>query len=112
MTAFHHSETFEQRWRALSFFEQMGNIGSEVGRAAMRARKHQTAERDRALVRALELLDDTIADPRWRWRLKELCRVRELLVDTFWGIAEYGDTPEKLEKYFFQFALATRRRCP
>jgi len=105
-----HSKTLEQRWQTLSIYEQLGNVGSEVGRAAARAEQGEDAKRDLALTRALELLDYTIADPRWRRRLKEFCRARELLVDTFWGTREYGDTTKKLEKYFYQFALAAQLR--
>ncbi|MBI5728385.1 MAG: hypothetical protein HY984_01375 [Candidatus Magasanikbacteria bacterium] len=103
-----HSKILEQRWPALSLYEQLGNIGSEVGRAATRSERKEITARDQAVTRALELLDYTIVDPRWRNHLKEFCRARELLVDTFWGTHEYGDTPKNLEKYFFQFALAAR----
>lgn len=110
MTSIFHSPNLEQHWHTLSLYEQLGHVGSEVGRAALRTERNEIAERDQALTRALELLDFTIADPRWRYRLKEFCRARELLVDTFWGTREYGDTPKKLEKYFFQFALAAQLR--
>lgn len=94
-------------WNNLSFFEQMGNIGSEVGR--MRAWETRDPQAFRqAFVRALELLDFTRADPRWRGfpRLKELSRVRELLS----AAASRGDGNElkDLERYFFTFALAAR----
>ena len=108
MTAIHKTLA-NGRWFALTLDEQLGNVGSEVGRAAKRHRQGDTAQRDRALDRAFELLDLTIQDPRWRHRLKEICRAREVLVDTFYGDRVYGDTPEGLEKYFFQFALAARR---
>lgn len=61
-----------------------------------------------ALIRALELMDLTLADKRWRKRLKELARAREVLVDLFTGGKEYKSTFEDLDKYFFQFAVAAR----
>jgi hypothetical protein len=61
------------------------------------------------LHRALELCDFTIADPKDRSRLKELCRVRECLVDYFCGTNEYGSSDELWRKYFFAFTYAARR---
>lgn len=61
-----------------------------------------------ALQRAFELLDLTIQDPRWRGRLKELVRVREVLGDAVSGGQEYKSSLLDLNRYFFQFALAAR----
>jgi hypothetical protein len=61
-----------------------------------------------AFERALELLDLTLADPRWRDRLREIARARELLCDAATGGAEYGTTLEDLDRYFLAFALAAR----
>lgn len=93
----------------MSICEQLGNVGSEVGRAVNWQKKGDREHRDRALERELELLDLTIADQRWAGvRRKELCRVREVMVDTFYGDREYQDTPEKLERYFYDYAVEAR----
>ena len=70
-------------------------------------------DRDRRLAagafeRALELLDLTLADPRWRNRLREIARARELLCDAASGGGEYGATLEDLDRYFLAFAEAAR----
>lgn len=70
-------------------------------------------DRDERLVagafeRALELLDLTLADPRWRGRLREIARARELLCDAALGGGEYGTTVEGLDRYFLAFAVAAR----
>lgn len=97
------------RWQELSLVEQLGNIGSEVGRA-IAAHRNGNAERSaRALDRALELFDLTIADQRWRYRLKEITRAREVCCEYFFGKNSFQETPEALEKYFTQFALVARR---
>ena len=62
-----------------------------------------------AVDRALELMDLTIEDPRWRKRLKEILRAREVICDRFYGTNEYRTTDELLQKYFLQFALAARK---
>ena len=92
----------------MTLCEQLGNVGSEVGRATKWHKKGDMQSRDKALDRAFDLLDLTISDSRWHTGRKELCRVREVMADTFYGNREYGDTPEKLEKYFFEYALAAR----
>jgi hypothetical protein len=96
------------RWSQLSLAEQLANVGSEVGR--LRRRRGQDDRlADQAFERALELLDLTLADPRWRGRLKEIARARELLCDAALGGAQYGATLEDLDRYFLEFALAARR---
>lgn len=61
-----------------------------------------------ALDRALELFDLTIADPKNRKRLRELCRAREVSCDFFFGENTYKSTAKSLEGYFMVFAIAAR----
>ncbi len=105
------SEEFTQRWRSMTFLEQMGNIGSEVDRIAAWKEKNNDDYAMNALWRSLALLDHTIADPRWKERLKELTRAREFLCDLYVGDNTYGFTPEYFSKYFLQFAIAARRQA-
>lgn len=104
-----HAGLTVERWRALSVHEQMGNIGSEVGRA-VRAKAGGRSERMwGAIERALELFSVTMADPKHRGRLKEITRAREAMLDYLVGDNEYGSTGDDLERYFIVFALAARR---
>jgi hypothetical protein len=96
------------RWGGFSLVQQLGNVGSEVSRA-LRWRGKDDKSFDLAMGRAIELLDLTIQDPRWRRRLKELVRARELLCDAWFGGHEYHTTLEGMDRYFFNFALAARR---
>ncbi len=105
--AIQHQLQASGRWRALTLMEQMGNVGSEVGRARRWQGKDDKLF-EGALVRSLELLDLTIQDPRWIGRLKELTRAREVLCDAFLGGPEYGSTLEDMERYFHPFALSAR----
>jgi len=97
------------RWFNLTLIEQMANIGSEVIRAISWKKKRDEEYSRIAFERALELLDLTIADPRHRHRLKEICRAREVLCDYFIGDNEYKSTNEQWEKYFYTFNLAARK---
>jgi hypothetical protein len=111
MTGVRHRDLAAGRWWALSLAQQLGNIGSEVSRAASWAtRNPQRAEA--AFHRALELIDLTLDDPRHRTsvaRLREIARVREVLADLFAGSNQYGSTAASLQKYFDAYAGAARR---
>ena len=108
MTDIVHRALAGGRWQQLSLVEQLANVGSEVGRMR-RWRDRDERLMTRAFERALELLDLTLADPRWRTRLREIARARELLCDAAAGGHEYGGTLEDLDRYFLAFAVAARR---
>ncbi len=104
---FQHKNLADGKWQKFTLLDQMGNIGSEISRA-LRWKDKDLKIFENAIFRALELLDLTIQDLRWRRRLKELVRTRELLCDAFFGGVKYGSTLKDLERYFFTFALAAR----
>ena len=93
---YRHRDLAAGRWGTLSLAEQLGNVGSEVGRM-LRWRGRDERLVTGAFERALELLDLTLADPRWRWRLREIARARELLCDAAAGGSEYGTRLEDLD---------------
>ncbi len=103
----HHPDLAAGRWNHFSLPEQLANVGSEVGRM-VRWRERDPRLMSRAFDRALELLDLTLADPRWRDRLREIARVRELLCDATLGKPEYGTPLEDLDRYLLAFAVAAR----
>jgi hypothetical protein len=105
-----HAGLASGRWWTLTLAEQLGNAGADVGRA-LRAKREGDQERlDAALDRALELLDLTLADPRWSGpRLREIARTREVVCDFLVGDNVYRSTPESLDAYFLAFAMAARR---
>ena len=108
MRNFLHKGLGEGGWQKLSLFEQLGNIGSEVGRARKwHGRDEKTFQG--AVERALELFDLTLEDSRWKGRRLEIARAREVFVDAVFGGKEYKSSLEDLEKYFMQFALAARK---
>ena len=106
-----HRELTAERWFTFTLAEQLGNVGSEVSRTLKwRSRNPEIAER--AMARALELIDLTLDDPRHRAsvaRLREICRVREVLLDFLVGPNQYGSTEVTLQRYFDAFAVAARR---
>lgn len=108
MMTIQHQELAAGRWAKLNFMEQMANVGSEVGRAISWKEKGNAEYSSSAFIRALELLDLTIADQKAPPRLKELTRVREALADFFVFNNEYRSTAENWNKYFLAFNYAAR----
>jgi hypothetical protein len=104
---FHH-DLADGHWQKLSLSEQLGNIGSEVDRAARWQGKDEKIFWA-AAERALELFDLSLDDWRWRGaRSREIIRAREFFTDGILGGAEYGTKLADLESYFLPFALAAR----
>jgi hypothetical protein len=93
------------RWFTLTLPEQLGNVGSEYERAYNWKKKNNPAQLNKAFDRMLELLDLTLADPRWKHRLKEIARLREETC----RLLEPDPLTSDLRKYFFQFASFARR---
>lgn len=99
----------KERWFTLPLADQLGNIGSEVGRAAKWQDKDEKSFWG-AVTRALELLDLTREDVRWVKRRPELNRAREVFADAVLGGKEYRSTIADMEDYFMHFALYARNR--
>jgi hypothetical protein len=105
----YHPNLAAGRWFTMSLAAQMGNVGSEYERALSWKQRGDADRFEHAFARLLELLDLTIADPRWRnHRLKELTRAREVICEEFYG--DHKETPARpnLKKYFLYFGILAR----
>ena len=99
-----------ERWHELVLAEQLGNVGSDVDRIISWRKKDNEEYATNAFYRALDLLDLTIKDKRWHGpKLKELCRIREVLCDSFLGSKIYNTPLEYFSKYFYQFAFVAQQ---
>ncbi|MCL6613555.1 MAG: hypothetical protein K6U03_02860 [Firmicutes bacterium] len=107
--SYQHKELAAGRWHQLSFLEQMANIGSELERALNWRAKNNLPYSQQAFERALELLDLTLESTKGLARKKELCRVREAMVDYFCGTNQFGSTERSWRRYFMPFAYAARK---
>ncbi len=103
-----HKSLAQGRWFKLSLMEQLGNIGSEISRLIKA--KNDEKRFNAAVLRALELFDLTISDPRWKNSLKEITRGREVFCDIIYGDNQYQTSLEDLDRYFFYFALAANSK--
>lgn len=116
---YQHKDLANGRWGEMSFYLQMGNLGSEVSRSLKWFRKNEKRFQV-SFERALELFDLTIeaaakedeAKPRdvgmsKTAKLEELCRAREEFCDYFLGNS-WGTDPKKMMKYYDEFAIVGR----
>jgi len=75
-----------ERWAEMTINEQMGNIGSEVGRAIIAYRNGNRDRVDRAIDRAIDLFSATteaLVGTKYSYRLKEVLRAREEFLRLF-----------------------------
>ncbi len=99
-----HQDLAAGRWFTLNLAEQLGNVGSEYERALNWKEKNNLAQSQKAFDRMLELLDLTLADSRWKHRLKEIARLREEVC----GLLEPEPVTSDLRKYFYHFSVFAR----
>ena len=98
------------RWAQLSFFEQLGNISSEVGRAIIAHRDGNSVRKARAIDRAIDLFSATIEvniGTENSFRLKEVLRARDEFLRLFFD-GTFDQDAENIERYFMYFAFAAR----
>lgn len=94
-------------WSKLDVFNQLGNIGSEVGRAITAKRLGSEKRMLSAFYRGMDLINATVES--WTQQGKS---ARELLIarEQFAQTILTDDEDETLERYFMQFAIAARMR--
>jgi len=99
-----------ERWAKMTIIEQMGNIGSEVGRAIIAHRDGNKAREDRAIDRAIDLFSATIealAGTEYSFRLREVLRARDEFLRLFFD-GTFDSDSDIIERYFLDFAFAAR----
>jgi hypothetical protein len=106
---YQHKSLASGRWKELSFFDQMANIASELERAFNWQAKGNSSYCQRSFERTLELIDLTLDNLKGFARLKELARMREVIVDYFLGENSFGFSADTLRRYFSNFLYAARK---
>ena len=104
-----HTNLGAGRWKSLTFLEQMANVGGEVERALIWKAAQNAEYSQKAFERALELIDLTLECSDGLARRREVARVREALVDYFFGANEYASTMALWRNYFLPFTFAHRK---
>jgi len=106
--SYQHKQLAQGQWQKLPLITQFANIGSEVERAIKWKNKNNPKYFMLAFERAMELIDLTASDKKNIKRLKELMRVREMLVDYFLYDNVYHSTDAQWQKYFYYFNYSSR----
>lgn len=104
-----NSHEFDKtKWASMDVFNQMGNIGSEVGRALTAKKQGKQERMQSAFYRGIDLINATAES--WarqkRVGIQELLCARELFAESV--LTDKVDPT--LEDYFMQFAVAARLR--
>lgn len=107
--SYEHKQLAQGQWNQLSFLEQMAHIGSEVERALNWQAKNNSVYCQKASSRALELTDLALESAGTFPRRKELARLREAIVDYFFGENQFQSTKASWRAYFSPFTYAARR---
>ena len=104
-----HADLASGRWKEMTLSEQMANIGSEVIRALNWRNKGNEEYAGKAAIRALELIDLSLECKGTFPRLREMARMREAVVDYFFGDNEYSSTESLWRRYFDHFNYAAQQ---
>ncbi len=104
-----HKELASGRWEKMPLCEQMANIGSEVNRALNWKKKGKNNLSQKAVLRSLELLDLSLSVVRPFPRTKEVARLREAIVDYFYGSNQFSSSEALWRKYFDHFNYLARK---
>ena len=108
-----HKTLAAGRWAEMPLSLQMLNIGSEISRANRWKAKGNQAQVERAVFRALELIDLTIEAQRGKHNLKEFTRMRETICDYYLGDNFYCSNGARIQRDFDIFyACSSRNQQP
>ena len=107
--SFQHKDLAAGRWSQLSFLEHMANIGSEVERALNWRIKKNADYTQKAFERSLELIDLTLENEKNYAHLQEITRLREAIVDYFFGANQFMSSEGSWRSYFLPFTYASRK---
>jgi adenylate kinase family enzyme len=99
-----------ERWNKMTIQEQIGNIGSEVGRAIAAKRIGNDERLNGTIDRALDLFDATTEGliAQKSPRVREVLLSRDQFLSLFFN-GTFDEDANKIENYFMQYALAARR---
>ncbi len=103
-----HTKLAAGAWLQMSVCEQMANIGSEISRALNWKKKKNKEFCNNAVFRALELIDLSLDSATSFSQIKEFARLREAIVDYFYGLNQFCSSEVLWRKYFDHFNYAAR----
>ncbi len=103
MIPFFHKNLTHEKWNSKSIQYQILTIGAEFGRAKSMLERQNFSEVKNSMERAIELLDLTKYDPKWKHRLKELTRFREWTAEFYLNQGSNAKMCSHLYKFLLQW---------
>lgn len=94
---YHRNMTCE-KWNIFSKSKQILMIANEINRANNLLINNNFNEVNKCYERAFELIDLSVADPKWNKHLKEILRMREILSQLYISKKKAKDLNYKLMK--------------
>lgn len=104
-----HKSLSVDTWASFTLAEKMAHIGSEVERALKWRAKQNIEYMNLSLQRCFELIDLTLDTTDGFFRLREIARLRESIVDYFLGENTYLSSDESFRNYFMCFNVLARK---
>ncbi len=99
-----------ERWKKLSFAEQMANIGADVARAIRAQEMGDKHRMDNAIIRTMQQFDLSIkAHEGSPAKLNELFHSRGLFCDLISENSINKNDAKSLDKYFLEFNFLARK---
>lgn len=92
-----HKELSQDKWNRFDKKNQILMIGSELGRVKTWICRKDYEEARESYLRAIEIIDLTINDPKWKDCLRELLRYKELIAEAY--LLKYRDLSICLNLY-------------
>ena len=96
-------------WEKLSLIEQLSHVGAEIHRAEHWEKKRDKESRNKALERAIDLMDSILNNTNLRHRTREITRLREVVCDCYADKGAMDVSLPMLDHYFITFAIYSRR---
>ena len=78
-----HKNLTPEKWASYPLSQQVLTIANELNRARNCLDRNYPGDAEKCYERAMELTDLTVEDSRWRSKLKELLRFREVLSELY-----------------------------
>ena len=93
----------QEKWSQLSLGQQMGHVASEIARARHWEEKKDSQNRNKALERAIELVNLTLQDNRWKDETKEVFPLRDSISNWLSGTQKANSSLTDLEETCINF---------
>lgn|SRR3989338_5295915 len=100
----------QSKWDKLPLIEQLSHIGAEIHRASNWEQKNDKISRNKALERAIDLMDLILNNANLHHRAKEITRLREVVCECYTENYENNVSLSMLDNYFLTLAIYARNR--